>query len=318
MKNRKKTFSFDILLLWFTMTTVVILRSIAVSRNLNFEFGYFNDSTLINVAGWLTFGFCILFSISALITKKNEPLIPTFNTPATYIPAALVAAAMLFLSKSLFTRFISLIEQKHLDFPAALALLCALAAIGCVAGLFLFIMIEDRKSHVRSYFLMLISLFFIFYASYLYFDTALPINAPNKITDQIAYVSASIFFLFETRISTGQSQWKGYAAFGIPAAILTAFSSIPSLTVFFINGKVISNSIYETALTFTLFLFIVARLILVDEYASDRTSVAARIIKNAVKKPSIPEISSAEAIDFPNETDEQQEDIVEDSESITE
>ena len=301
MKSGKKTFSFDILLLWIAITTVVILRSIAVSRNLNFEFGYFEDNALISVAGWLSFGWCILFLGCALLTKRTVSLIPTYNTPATYIPSALTATALLFLSKNLASRFIEFAGHGRLDLSAALALLCAMCAVASAVGLFFYVMIGDRKSPARSYFLMLISVSFILYAIYLYFDTTLPINAPNKITDQLAYVAASIFFLFEAKISMGQNNWRWYSAVGYTAAILCAYSSVPGISAFFINNEIVSNSIYETILTFTLFLFITARLILVDEYVSDtESSIAGFIRKSTAKLDNTAATLEQEAIHTPD------------------
>ena len=34
------------------------------------------------------------------------------------------------------------------------------------------------------------------YASYLYFDTKLTLNSPNKIVDQVAFLFAALFFLY--------------------------------------------------------------------------------------------------------------------------
>ena len=110
----------------------------------------------------------------------------------------------------------------------------------------------------------------------LYFMTETPINSVNKLTDQMAFLFAAIFFLYETRISLGTDKWRAYVSFGAIAALLCAYSSIPALLTYFIKGEVISASIEESAFVFCLFLFIMARLILTAALpeASDACEVA--------------------------------------------
>ena len=301
MKRNKRTFSFDVLLLWLSIITIVTLRTVAISRHLDFEFGYYTGETLITVSGWLTFAVCTLFFIGALSARKNEPFIPVYNTPATYIPSALVAVSLLFLGKNLFGQFSEMLGKTVNSVGVGLAFVCAVCAICGAVGFFFYVMQEDTKSPLRSYFTMLLASLFILYAIYLYFDTTLPINAPNKITDQVAYIAVAIFFLFEARISMGQFSKKGYSAIGYSTALITAYSSIPSICTFFISGKIISNSIYETVLTFALFLFVSARLILISEYESDSESEIVRSIRKA----------SNEKITAEEETSSAEEDVTE-------
>ena len=89
----------------------------------------------------------------------------------------------------------------------------------------------------------------------------MPVNATNKLTDQLAYLFCALFFLYEARISLGRDKWRAYGSFGLIAALFTAYSSIPALITYLINGEIISNSIEENILTLTLFIFITARLI---------------------------------------------------------
>jgi hypothetical protein len=108
---------------------------------------------------------------------------------------------------------------------------------------------------------MIATLFFVSYASYLYFNTELAINAHAKSIDQLAYVFIAVFFLYETRISLKRQSWRFYVAFGYVAALMCAYSSIPSLIVYFVNGKCLSDSIYESIMTFSALIFIVVRLL---------------------------------------------------------
>ena len=114
--------------------------------------------------------------------------------------------------------------------------------------------------------------FLALYAAYLYFSAELPINSPNKIVDQMAYLFAAVFILYEVRISLGREIWGAYVTFGLISALLTAYSAIPSLICYFAKGQTVSNSIYETALTLALFIFILARLALALRLPKDKES----------------------------------------------
>ena len=157
----------------------------------------------------------------------------------------------------------------------ALAALAALSILHflCTAA------IEDNKSAKRANFGLCTVLFLALYSVYLYFNTNLPINAPNKIIDQMAVLLCAVFFLYETRLSIGREKWRQYIAFGFIAARLCAYSSIPNIIVYFARSDfeagievTLSNSIYETALVFALFIFITARLLLAGELIEDKES----------------------------------------------
>ena len=93
----------------------------------------------------------------------------------------------------------------------------------------------------------------------------LPINSPNKICDELAIVFVALFLLYDVRITLKREIWHAYRGFGYIAALLAAYSAIPSIAVYFIKGEIISNSIYESFLLLAFFIFIMARLILLDE-----------------------------------------------------
>jgi hypothetical protein len=183
----------------------------------------------------------------------------------------MISVALLFLAKELFERSRSTDPSisAEVSLPSTVALICAALAILSIAGFFIYVFVREHHSERRALFGIAITAFLILYAVYLYFNKELPLNSPNKLVDQIAYVFAAIFFLFETRISLGRESLGGYRAFGYCAALLTAYSAIPSLAVFFIKGEIISNSIYETVVTFTLLIFTVSRLLLLRELEAD-------------------------------------------------
>ena len=131
-------------------------------------------------------------------------------------------------------------------------------------------LVESHSSTKRGSFGLCTVIFLSLYTAYLYYSTALPLNAPNKTVDEMALLFAAIFFLYEIRLSIGREKWKGYISFGFIAALICGYSAIPSLIVYLAKGEIISNNIYETALVLTLFIFIMSRLILTGELTEDK------------------------------------------------
>ncbi len=280
MKTKKISPMLPTLLIAMALTAV--LRSIAVCRDLDFKYGYFNSDTLISISGWLVFAAIIVLSVITLLEGKRENLLPTYHSPATYLPAALVCTALPFVAKELLVRFTDYTEQAtkgQSRLCAVISLLCCVLCVCSVACFFLFTFIKAPFDGKRAVAITVIAFSLIIYAVYLYFTTDLPLNSPNKIVDQTAYVFAAVFFLYEARATLGKAMWRTYAIFGQIAALLCAYSSIPALAVFFIKGKTISNSIYESILTFTLFIFISARLILFTEFESTDDCETVKAIK---------------------------------------
>ena len=143
-----------------------------------------------------------------------------------------------------------------------------------------------RRSMKRADLGIIVLVFICAYVAYLYFSTTLPINAPNKVIDQMAYLGAALFFLYETRLSLGREKWRAYIACGFIAALLLAYSSIPSLVLYFARGRIMSDSIYETALSFALLFFTLSKLLLTTVLVEDKESPVVTKIIEASKKRS--------------------------------
>ena len=270
--NTKRTRIFIILML-LTTSVAVTLRSIACMNHLK-NFGYFENNTLITVSGIIIFiSAAVLFSYIAFADKAS--LKPSFSSPSTYIPTGLVGVGLVFISRALFyyadtCASMTTATPEEPNIKVIMAIATGIFAILSIVHFFLNAFLAESKTNLRAYFSLCTVLFLGLYATFLYFNNDLPINAPNKIVDQMAYLFASIFFLYETRISLGREKWRGYVSFGLIAAMLTAYSSIPALIVYFAKGKVISASIEENVLSFALFIFILARLCLTSTLPETR------------------------------------------------
>ena len=274
-------------LLLISIVVPTVLRSIAVLRDLDYATGYFSGGKVFSTAAGISVTALSLLLLTYAVAAKGEThLRASFATPATYIPVGAIGAALIFFAADAFARIKSygvpirfLIASKNIT-ATLYVLLTLLAILACVY----FItnaMILEKASVSRASFGICAVLFFALYAAFLYFNTDLPLNAPNKIIDQMAYLAAAIFFLYEIRISLGRECWNLYIAFGFITSTLTAFSAIPSIIVYFTKEAVISNSIFETALTLSMFIFVTSRTALALQLDDDKESELVTLIKEA-------------------------------------
>ena len=288
MKKRKSRISLDIPILLIITVAVCILKSVAAIGSLDYASGHYTSKLLISLAGWITaIGGIGLFLRGIFYVRQNKP-IPTFDTPTSYIPMALVSLALAFLGYGLFEKRAEIIENTPFgrtpSSVASIAALCAVIAFLAALSVLVYVGLKGARDYRRAICGMLIIAFLALYVVYLYFNTELPINAPNKITDEVAFALAAVFFLYEVRISLGREVWHAYSAFGYIAALLLAYSSIPAITVYFVNGEVISNSIFESFFALTLFIFIIARLILLHELVCEEDTAYVKAFAEAYRK----------------------------------
>ena len=286
MLNRKKHLDIYLTILAVFVIASTVLRTIAALTELDYVYGQYTGSVLISVADWITFGGCVVLLSYLALSPRNENYRGSFNNEKTYVPAALVGASLIFLGIDLF--YDAMPTLKHFkpemlrDLSVVMPTLAAVFALLSVCYFFFNAYIKDCTSTSRASASFIAILFLCIYPAYLYFNDSLPINAPNKVVDQLAYLVSAIFFLYEARISLGRDKWGLYATFGMIAALLCAYSAIPSLIVYFANGEIISDSIAENALTLSLFIFIASRLALMRTLPQNaKTELVARIADRA-------------------------------------
>ena len=245
------------------------LRTAACFNDLLFESGYYNSKSLISSSAYVTLFGCILLFSYMFFSEKMSPE-PCFSSPKTYAPTGTAAIGLLFISLKLFESR----QSQTAMIPYYITTITAILALFSIVHFFLNAFISDSKTELRGYFSLSTVAFLALYAAYLYFTSDLPLNATNKLIDQLAYLFSALFFLYESRISLGRERWRGYISFGLIASLLTAYSAFPSLITYFVKGRVISNSIEETILTATLFLFITSRLLLTVSISEKKKSTA--------------------------------------------
>ena len=255
--------------------SAVVLRTYALLTSFNSVSMHFDEKTTITVSTALivlcALGFCTYF----IFGEKGRKLIAKAGNAASFIPAGIVSTALLFMGMDRFTAM----KTLPVGMIRTIAILCGLLAFLSVGSFFLSIFIERNDDLYKAAFSLCIVFFLALYSALLFFNKQVhPTNSPNKLVDQMAYLFAALFFLFESRILLGRAKWRGYITFGLIATLLTAYSAIPSLIVYLTNGYVVSNSIIESVLTLTLTLFIGSKVMQTKRLTPDAECDAAKSI----------------------------------------
>lgn len=262
MKNKFKAYGIYLPVFLILLAATVTLRTVAYLNYYNENSGYFTNPLLSNISGWLVAGGAAFFLTYLFVASRENMLIPSFSSPFNYVPSALVSVALLFLG-------IELIRSADGDVFSVVAGICSILAISYFVTSAISV---KRRSVRRSDFGILVLIFLCIYIAYIYFDSIYPINAPAKVTDEMAFLAMAIFFLYETRLSLGRERWRAYVAFGFIAALLAAYSSIPAIIVYLARDTVISLSFYQSVFTLTAFIFALFKLLLVSRLVPERQS----------------------------------------------
>ena len=252
--------------------SAVILRTVAALRDLEDNLIYYGKSGLTTAASILLVGGSILL-IALTFTLKKEDLRARFTGAPAYIPTGIVAAVLLLFAASMVGQHIELDKLSAMlpsaSIPALIAIGVSICAVLSAVHFILNAFIPERHARIRACFSIATVLLMALYAAFLYFNTSEPINSTNKLVEQMAYLFAGLFLLYETRISLGREMWRAYMAFGAVASLLTASASIPSIIHFIVRGTPITNTIESAVLLLSLFIFIFLKLSLVAVYPRD-------------------------------------------------
>ena len=297
MKNKAKLFGIYLPVFLTAVIATVAMRTVALFSHFDFTTGYFTEKLLISISNYTLAAAVLLFFTYIFTARRDIRLIADFTSPATYIPTGIVGSALIFMAFYLFRFAGELLEYieylRDYNTPSSLSaipshrLLLIIVVIAMIFSILscvhfvLTALIESHSSTKRAGFGLCTVIFLCLYAIYLYFNTALPLNAPNKMLDQMVYLFAAAFFLYETRLSLGRERWRPYIAFGFISAAIAAYSSIPAIIIYFAKGRAVSDSVYEIALSFALFIFITSRLLLTGNLIEDKVSETVSALEKA-------------------------------------
>ena len=282
MKKANKLIDLYTIALLLLTSAAVTLRTVAHFLEYNDITKHFNDKTLFTISAWLIVGGVLLCSSFFLTAREKIDLASSSNTPLTYIPSGIVTVALVFMG---FNSMSEIRELSSTTFSLLRYLSIATSLFAFVAAVFFFFNVLNlkRESIYKSILCICVVIFLSVYATFIYFNKQnSPTNAPSKIIDQMAYLFSAVFFVYETRITLGRALWKPYIIFGLIASSLCAYSSIPSIILYIARGDIISLSITESILTFTLFIFAISRVWLTKKLpAMERCNTATLVTNHA-------------------------------------
>ena len=270
--NSKKLTIYMVLMLLGSAVSAT-LRTIACINHLDYSTGYFTDKSLISAANIIIWVTVILMLTYPIIASKVK-LRASFSTSATYIPSGILAVAVVFagvraLSYAMSVSRYPLLSLGIFKTPSAvMGAAVFILSLATVAYLFFNTYFTKSKSDIRAYFAVCAIAFFAAYAILLYLDSSLSNNSHGKMVNQMAFLFTSLFFLYETRISLGREMWRAYTTFGLMAAALSAYSSIPAIITYYVKDTLIfapagtesSFSLEGCLVMLMLFIFTVSRL----------------------------------------------------------
>ena len=258
------------------------IRAAALVKDFDFASGHFDGKSLITAASLLTVASAIVMITYVFFADKSKGYVAQFSTPLTYVPAGAVCAATVFFLLNIKEAIPKLSEvSKGTPITDILLLLVFYLAFPTVIYFILNSVSSERASNARAVCGIATVICFALYTSYLYFDTALTINNPNKIIDEMAFLLAALFFLYETRISISRESWNLYFVTGAIASSVGLYSSVPAIIATMIRDKAISESLEENVLILTVAVFIFARLILSATYNEDKRSDTITMLRDA-------------------------------------
>ena len=209
MNTNSKRLKIYITMLSIFTGVACTLRTIACINDFDFSTGFFTDKALITAAN-ATICVTVMLMLTYFLTTNKVNLRASFSTPATYIPTGMLAIATVFMGIGVMTHAASiskypLISAKAFTTPFTLiSWLIAITALLSLVHHFFTTFITEGKTSLRAYFSIGTIAFLALYAILLYLDDSLAINDQSKIVNQMAYLSAAIFFLYESRISLGR------------------------------------------------------------------------------------------------------------------
>ena len=250
-------------------TVATTMRSIAYVMHLDYASGFFTDKSLVTVSDAIIV-LTVLGMFSYLFAARIN-LRASFSTSATYVPTGILGAASAFLGMRIFS-YASANSNYRIFTKELLSLSGVTTLIAVLAGVLAFVSIAyhffnafvtESKDVTRAYFSIVAIAFLALYAVMIYTDNSISLNATGRAPRQTAFLFTAIFFLYESRISLGREKWRIYTAFGLAAAALTAYVSVPAIVVYFTDKVIVSASGYKSLASIEEYLFLLAAFIFI-------------------------------------------------------
>lgn len=320
MNTNSKRLGIYLVIMLLATAVATTLRSIACVMHLDYVSGFFSDKLLVGASD-VIITITTLSMFSYLLVASRINLRASFSTGATYVPTGILGVATAFLGVKVFSHVLVANNYKLFEFnfinttprgiiAGVITSQNLLSMIGLITGALAFVSIAhhffnafvtESKDVTRAYFAIVSIAFLALYAVMVYTDTTVAINESAKTLRQLSFLLSAAFFLYEARISLGREMWRVYTAFGLVAASLTAYTSIPAIITYFAKNEVISSynykslaSIEEYILLLALFIFIVSRLCLTAMLSEEKKNELVEAFKGAAAEREAEVSESAE------------------------
>ncbi len=198
-----------------------VMRTVLLFFYYDKDTNYYSHGALLPTIHTVFLCAAVVFAASSLIaTKKDELSEKKFHTSGIFIFSSslsaftLIASLVLTLTKS----NISTLE-KIAAFTAAPAALY-----------FISMFIKNAEAaKLRTLFGFFVPIWGTLNLAAVYFDSYVAINAPNKIIEQMAFISVMLFFLYELRIHLNKQKPRLHLFMGMLALVFTATASFPGI-----------------------------------------------------------------------------------------
>ena len=273
--KKQKLIDIYIIGLLIAAISAIILRTYALISDFDSLTMHFSNSMAASAANIIVIIAVLAFATNLFMKKESVGLIAKTDNAASFIPSGIVSTALLFMG-------VHLIKGMNSHSSPILRPICIWAAVLAflsVGSFFLSILIEQKNNNLKAAFSILIVIFLALYSCHLYFNKEVhPTNSPNKVVDQMAYLFSAAFFLYESRITIGRAKWRGYVAFGLMASLLCFYSAVPSLILYVLDGRLVSDSLVESVLTITLGIFVTSKVFQTKRLTPDEECETARSI----------------------------------------
>lgn len=273
--NKKKIINLYVICLGLLGVLASSLRSYALITSFDAVTMHFTGGVAFPISAILVTIGIIAFAIYPVFDKNNEDMIPKTQIATSFAPAGMVSIALFFFGFSCFES----VDKYTPKILFWLSIIGGIFAFISVAYIFLSIFIEKRISSFKGLISLSIVVFLTVYACFLYFNKQThPTNSPNKIIDQLTFLLSAIFFLFESRIPLGRAKWRPYVSFGLIAALMCYYSSIPALAYYIGEKRLISNSLIESIFLLTLAIYITTKVLQTKNLIPDSECEVAKSI----------------------------------------
>ena len=289
-----------------------VFRAVLLFTSFDASLGYFAEGAAADLLLPLLFVIAaVLYACYGFLSRADLHECERRTTVAVIFASAFatVSVAVWFITS------LPLIFSAPTPIAGIFALLMLLASLG-LGGYFVLCALAEGSKTLRTAFGICAVLFCVFYILYTYFDTALVLNSPIKIFDQLTYVVFTLFFILECRCQFGTAHGALYLPVTLLAMTFAAANAVPALLYAAAKHATLSGGIMHDFMTFAILLYAASRLFSLAKKTEeeDVRGVYAADIEESAKNGYLPDADThvvtydpdQQSFDFDTEDEEEE------------